>query len=82
MPHPEAARLSFELVAALTDDSPDNAVLPDNFSGFLTILDEFATTAGIIQEQQHPRARRAEPLSVAKYEPAYLLSFAIYLYLF
>lgn len=77
MPHPEAARLSFELVTALTDDSPDNAVMPDNISGFLTILDEFATTAGTIQEQQHPRARRAEAYSVEKYDSAYILMFAI-----
>ena len=67
MPHPEAARLSFELIQALTEEGPDNAVVPDNFSGLLTVLDDFATMAGAVQEQQHPRGRRAEPLSVAKH---------------
>jgi brefeldin A-resistance guanine nucleotide exchange factor 1 len=67
MTHPEAARLSFELVQALTEEGPDNAVVPDNFSGLLTVLDDFATMAGLVQEQQQPRGRRAEPLSVAKH---------------
>lgn len=67
MAHPEAARLSFELIQALTEEGPDNSVVPDNFSGLLTVLDDFATIAGVVQEQQQPRGRRAEPLSVAKH---------------
>jgi len=66
MSHPDASRLSFELVVALTEDGPDNAVVPDNFSGLLTILDDFASAASMVQEQQ-PRDRRVEPFSVAKY---------------
>jgi len=71
MSHPEASRLSFELVAALTEDGPDNTVLPDNFSGLLTVLDDFASAASIVQEQQ-PRGRRVEPFSVAKYVASYI----------
>jgi brefeldin A-resistance guanine nucleotide exchange factor 1 len=33
MAHPEAARLSFELIQALTEEGPDNAVVLDNFLG-------------------------------------------------
>ena len=67
MAHPEAARLSFELIQALTEEGPDNAIVPDNFSGVLSVLDDFATMAGLVHEQQQPRGRRAEPLIVAKY---------------
>jgi len=67
MTHPEAARLSFELIQALTEEGPDNSIVPDNFSGVLTVLDDFAAMAGLVQEQQQPRDRRAEPLSVAKH---------------
>ncbi|CAA7267940.1 unnamed protein product [Cyclocybe aegerita] len=63
MPHPEAARMSFELIEALAPEGPDNSVFPDNLSGLLTVLDDFATVAGIVQEQQQHRGRRAEPLS-------------------
>ncbi|KAF8163113.1 Sec7-like domain is implicated in guanine nucleotide exchange function [Crassisporium funariophilum] len=63
MSHPEAARMSFDLIEALVADGPDNSVSPDNFSGLLTVLDDFATSAGILQEQQHQRGRRGEPVS-------------------
>ncbi|KAF8810722.1 Sec7 domain-containing protein [Phlegmacium glaucopus] len=62
MPHPEAARMSFDLIEALVADGPDNSVSLDNFSGLLTILDDFATSAGMLQEQQQQRGRRNEPL--------------------
>jgi len=61
--HPEAARMSFDLIEALVADGPDNSVSLDNFSGLLTVLDDFATSAGMFQEQQHQRGRRHEPLS-------------------
>ncbi|KAJ3515961.1 hypothetical protein NLJ89_g1417 [Agrocybe chaxingu] len=63
MPHPEAARMSFELIDALATEGPDNSVFPDNLSGLLTVLDDFATAAGIVLEQQQHRGRRADPLS-------------------
>lgn len=67
MAHPEAARMSLDLVEALVADGPDNSVTPDNFSGLLTVLDDFATSANMLQEQQQQRGRRNEALSSSKY---------------
>jgi len=67
MPHPEAARMSFDLIEALVADGPDHSVSLDNFSGLLTVLDDFATSAGVLQEQQQQRGRRNELLSSSKY---------------
>ena len=66
MAHPEASRMSFDLIEALVADGPDNSVSPDNFSGLLTVLDDFATSASMLQEQQQ-RGRRHELLSSSKY---------------
>lgn len=67
MAHPEAARMSFDLIEALVADGPDNSVSLDNFSGLLTVLDDFATSANMLQEQQQHRGRRNEPFSSSKY---------------
>lgn len=67
MAHPEAARMSFDLIEALVADGPDNSVSLDNFSGLLTVLDDFATSANMLQEQQQQRGRRNEPLSSSRY---------------
>lgn len=67
MAHPEAARLSFELVDAVTQEGPENAVSLDNMFGLLTVVDDFAAVAGHLQEQQQQRGRRAETLTSAKY---------------
>lgn len=76
MAHPEAARLSFELVDAVSQEGPENTVSLDNMFGLLTIVDDFATVAGHLQEQQQQRGRRAETLTSAKYATRfhYLLS--------
>ncbi|KDR81436.1 hypothetical protein GALMADRAFT_239340 [Galerina marginata CBS 339.88] len=63
MPHAEAARMSFDLIETLAAEGPNNAVSLDNFFGLLTILDDFASSAGMLQEQQQHKGRRAEPLS-------------------
>lgn len=60
--HAEAARMSFELIEALAAEGPDNSVSLDNFLGLLTVLDDFASSASTLQEQQN-KGRRAEPLS-------------------
>lgn len=70
MAHPEAARMSLDLVEALVADGPDNSVSPDNLSGLLTVLDDFATSANMLQEQQLQRGRRNEALSSSKYLPS------------
>lgn len=67
MAHPEAARMSFDLIDALTAEGPDNSLSVDNFIGLLTILDEFSASANALQEQQQYKGRRAEPLSSSKY---------------
>ncbi|KAH9484177.1 hypothetical protein JR316_0003657 [Psilocybe cubensis] len=65
MAHAEAARMSFELIETLAAEGPDNLVTPDNFSGLLTVLDDFATSASTLQEQHQHRGRRAEPLTTS-----------------
>lgn len=75
MAHPEAARMSFDLIEALVADGPDNSVSLDNFSGLLTVLDDFATSANMLQEQQQQRGRRNEPLSSSKYLPSLIPPF-------
>jgi golgi-specific brefeldin A-resistance guanine nucleotide exchange factor 1 len=76
MAHPEAARLSFDLIEALVADGPDNSVSLDNFSGLLTVLDDFATSANMLQEQQLQRGRRNEPFSSSKYLPSLIPPFS------
>lgn len=64
---PEAARLSFELVASLCRDGPDQLVNVDNFFGLVTLLDDFATTAGLLTESHQQQGRRGQPLTTSKY---------------
>jgi golgi-specific brefeldin A-resistance guanine nucleotide exchange factor 1 len=78
MAHPEAARMSLDLVEALVADGPDNSVSLDNFSGLLTVLDDFATSANMLQEQQQRRGRRNEALSSSKYLPSLIAPFVSY----
>ncbi|KAJ6488639.1 hypothetical protein C8R47DRAFT_978394 [Mycena vitilis] len=63
--HPEAARPSFELIASLVSDGPDQTVTIDNFSGLLNLLDDFASSAGALVEAQNHQGRRQEPLTSA-----------------
>lgn len=59
--------MSFDLIDGLTAEGPDHSLSVDNFLGLLTILDDFATAASTLQEQQLHKRRRAEPLSSSKY---------------
>ncbi|KAG6819604.1 hypothetical protein H0H93_010328 [Arthromyces matolae] len=61
----EAARLSFDLIAGVASD--DSNLMPslDNFSGLVTILDEYMTLAGLSVERFQVKGRRAEPLTAA-----------------
>ncbi|KAK2467063.1 hypothetical protein APHAL10511_001321 [Amanita phalloides] len=63
MPHPEAARLSFDLIVGLVSEGPKHLVTMDNSSGLVLLLDEFATAAGILTETQQYRSRRKEPVT-------------------
>ena len=66
LPHPEAARLSFDLITSLTSSENSSTVSLDNFPGLVTILDDFAAVAGFAAERLQRRGRRAEPLTSAK----------------
>ncbi|KAG1835732.1 hypothetical protein EV424DRAFT_1524157 [Suillus variegatus] len=44
--HPEAARSTFDLVLSFVTDGQSQWMTPDNFNGLITILDEFANSAG------------------------------------
>ncbi|KAF8350870.1 Sec7-like domain is implicated in guanine nucleotide exchange function [Amanita rubescens] len=65
MPHPEAARLSFDLITDLASEGPKHHVTMDNSSGLVLLLDEFATAAGILTETQQFRSRKKEPITSA-----------------
>lgn len=67
MSHPKAASQSFELISSLTTDGPDQTINTDNFSGLVTLLDDFASSTGIAVEAQQRQGRRKEPLTSAKY---------------
>ncbi|PFH49117.1 hypothetical protein AMATHDRAFT_148392 [Amanita thiersii Skay4041] len=69
MSHPEAARMSFDLIAGLTSEGTTQHITLDNFSGLILILDEFVTAAGILTETQQYRHRRKEPLTSANSPP-------------
>jgi golgi-specific brefeldin A-resistance guanine nucleotide exchange factor 1 len=64
--HPEASKLSFDLITRLVSDGPEQSVTPDNCTGFITLLDDFATAAGIQIEAQQKYSRRHEPAKAEK----------------
>ncbi len=66
MPHPEAARLSFDLITDLASEGPKHHVTMDNSSGLVLLLDEFATAAGILTETQQYRSRKKEAITSAR----------------
>ncbi|RDB21501.1 hypothetical protein Hypma_011417 [Hypsizygus marmoreus] len=69
MPNSEASRMSFDLVSSIATDGSDQLVTVDNFSGLITILDEFATIAGTSTESRQQKGRRVEPLTAANSPP-------------
>jgi brefeldin A-resistance guanine nucleotide exchange factor 1 len=66
MSHPEAARVSFELITHLASEGPDQFVTVDNFGGLITLLDDFATSASFFVEMQQGQARPTKPLDLSK----------------
>jgi golgi-specific brefeldin A-resistance guanine nucleotide exchange factor 1 len=67
MTQPEAARLSFDLIAGLCRDGPEQLVTVDNFLGLVTLLDDFATIAGTVTEGQQQHGPRNQTLTASKY---------------
>ena len=63
---PGAARLSFEFITSLCRDGPDQIVRVDNFAGLVALLDDFATTAGIVTESHQKQGSRNQSLTAAK----------------
>jgi brefeldin A-resistance guanine nucleotide exchange factor 1 len=57
--HPEASKLSFDMVQKLATDSPEDSVTGDNFAGLIAVLDDFATAAGAAVEGQRQDKRGA-----------------------
>ncbi|KAI0797843.1 Sec7-domain-containing protein [Abortiporus biennis] len=62
--HPEASRQSFDLLQSLIKDGPNQCITADNFTGLVTVLDDYATVAGITTEAQQ-QGRRNQALSSA-----------------
>jgi golgi-specific brefeldin A-resistance guanine nucleotide exchange factor 1 len=65
--HPEAARMSFELITHLASEGPDQFVTVDNFGGLITLLDDFATSASLSVEMQQGQAWETKSLDSSKY---------------
>jgi brefeldin A-resistance guanine nucleotide exchange factor 1 len=69
--HPDASRQSFALILKLASSGPAEFVQVDNFAGIVTLLDDFATTAGTFTESQQHHGRRSQPLNASKYVKAF-----------
>ncbi|KAF9001938.1 Sec7-like domain is implicated in guanine nucleotide exchange function [Cyathus striatus] len=69
VPHPEASKSAYSLISLVILDGPEQNVSPDNFPGLLTLLDDFATLASSLTENQRHKGRRAEPLTSSKFFP-------------
>lgn len=66
--HPEASRLSFDLVTTLVSEGPEQHISPDNFPGLVQVLDDFLSTAGIaVESKQRPGRRREAPAALPKF---------------
>ncbi|KIY43680.1 Sec7-domain-containing protein [Fistulina hepatica ATCC 64428] len=63
--HPEAARRSFELVTNLEIEGPKAVITSDNFSGLITVLDDFALLASVRAENQQGQGNRRQAASTA-----------------
>ncbi|KAJ8519864.1 hypothetical protein ONZ45_g3215 [Pleurotus djamor] len=66
MSHTEAARLSFEFITTVCCDGPGQVVTPDNFSGLIMVLDDYATAASRAIESQQMRGRQKQQLTSAQ----------------
>ena len=60
MRQPAASRRVFELLTSLVADGPEQSVLSDNFAGLVSLLDEYASAAGLAVENTDKRDKRRE----------------------
>lgn len=58
--------MSFDLITSIASDGSDQLVTVDNFPGLITLLDDFATIAGMASEGRQQKGRRTEPLASSK----------------
>ncbi|GJJ12038.1 hypothetical protein Clacol_006279 [Clathrus columnatus] len=56
--HPEASKLSFGLITGLLSSDSKYPVTSDNYPGFLTLLDEFASAPGIVVENKRRKDKK------------------------
>ncbi|KAJ9113728.1 hypothetical protein QFC20_001753 [Naganishia adeliensis] len=62
--HPEASKVTLELVQKTTSGAVGSGLTADNYQGMVAILDEFATAAGAAAMRiQHPRRGTAQPVA-------------------
>lgn len=64
--------MSFDLITSIASDGSEQLVTVDNFTGLITILDDFATIAGASAEIKQQKGRRVDPLSSSKFVLLYL----------
>ncbi|KAF8498362.1 Sec7-domain-containing protein [Gautieria morchelliformis] len=57
--HPEASKLSFDMIQNLATDALKGSVTADNFAGLVAVLDDFASAAGYAVEGQRQDKRAA-----------------------
>ena len=69
--HPEASKQAFEFIHGLIE-GPESRVSIDNFSGLVSVLDDYATAASIATEAQQ-QGRRTQALNSTKYVDGYSL---------
>ncbi|EGN96105.1 hypothetical protein SERLA73DRAFT_112215 [Serpula lacrymans var. lacrymans S7.3] len=63
--HPEAVRSSFDLAVSFVSEKPTQYVTMDSFTGLVTLLDDFASAAGVSVDGQRQRGRRSAPQASA-----------------
>lgn len=63
--HPEASRLTFDLLTELVSDGSQQQVTPDNFVGLVSVLEEFVMAASVVVEAQQ-QGRRTQALTAVK----------------
>lgn len=62
--HPEASKVTLELVRKTTSGAVGSGLTADNYQGMVAILDEFATAAGAAAMRvQHQRRGAAQPVA-------------------
>jgi brefeldin A-resistance guanine nucleotide exchange factor 1 len=62
--HPEASKLSFDLMSELASDKPKGSVTSDNITGLIAVLDDFASAAGVAVEGQRRKDKRVVTIAL------------------